>query len=80
MTPSAMKTNLTKLNLLDQYDVARPPATNPIVVVKAHTAVAAILKDKEGFVAPYQSRVERVLKGKGYVRVLVRLVLCSQKD
>jgi hypothetical protein len=69
MTPGSMKTNLTKLKLLDQYDLARPPAKNPIVVVDAHATVASILKDKEGFVVPYQSRVDRVLTGKGFYPV-----------
>jgi linoleate 10R-lipoxygenase len=71
MTPTSMKTNLSKLKLLDQYDVEKPTTKNPIVDIKTHATVASILKDKEGFVAPYQSRVDRVLKGKGCVSSLL---------
>jgi linoleate 10R-lipoxygenase len=67
MTPDSMKTNLTKLELLGQYDLARPKAKKATEVINTHATVASILKDKEGFIAPYKSRVDRVLKGKGYV-------------
>ena len=78
MTPDSMKTNLTKLEVLDQYDLARPTTKKAIDVINDHATVASILKDKEGFIAPYKSRVDRVIKGKGYV-VPVELVSCSQK-
>ena len=71
MTPDSMKTNLDRLKVLDQYDITRPTTQNPPCVVDAYATVASILKNKEGFVAPYQSRVDRVLKGKGYVSSLL---------
>ena len=67
MTPDSMKTNLTKLDVLDQYDLARPATKKATEIINTHATVASILKDKEGFIAPYKSRVDRVLKGKGYV-------------
>ena len=67
MTPESMKANLGKLDLLNQYDLARPTTKKPTEVINTHAAVTSILKDKEGFIAPYKSRVDRVLKGKGYV-------------
>ena len=67
MTPGSMKTNLTKLGLLDQYDLARPTTKKATNIVNTHATVSSILKDKEGFIAPYKFRVDRVLKGKGYV-------------
>ena len=71
MTPDSMKTNLHKLKVLDQYDIARPKTKKSPVIIDAHATVASILKNKEGFVAPYQSRADRVLKGKGYVSSLL---------
>ena len=67
MTPDAMKTNLTKLDVVHQYDLARPTTKKATEVISAHATVASILKDKEGFIAPYKARVDRVLRGKGYV-------------
>ena len=67
MTPDSMKTNLTKLDLLHQYDLRRPTTEKAPVIIDDHATVASILKDKEGFIAPYKSRVDRVLKGEGYV-------------
>lgn len=72
MTPDAMEINLRKLDVLGQYDVARPTTKKAADVINTHTTVTSILKDKEGFIAPYKSRVDRlgVLKGKGYVSSL----------
>ena len=67
MTPDAMKTNLTKLDVVHQYDLARPTTKKATEVISTHATVASILKDKEGFIAPYKARVDRVLRGKGYV-------------
>ncbi|KAF8809484.1 linoleate diol synthase [Phlegmacium glaucopus] len=66
MTPGSMEKNLEKLNLLDQYDLARPTAKKEPVVIKDHAGVASILRDKECFIAPYKARVDRVLKGPGF--------------
>lgn len=69
MTPPSMETNLSNLGVLGQYDFARPATKKATVVINDHPTVASILKDKEGFIAPYKSRVDRVLKenGNGYV-------------
>ena len=79
MTPDSMKTNLSKLDKLDQYDLARPIPKKATVVINTHATVASILKDKEGFIAPYKSRVDRVLKGKGYV-ISCRVIFVLTKD
>ena len=79
MTPDSMKTNLTKLDVLNQYDLARPATKKATEVISTHATVASILKDKEGFVAPYKTRVDRVLRGKGYVS-FCRLNFVLTKD
>ncbi|KAF4610857.1 hypothetical protein D9613_007045 [Agrocybe pediades] len=61
MTPESMKVHLTKLGVIDQYDLNRPKTRSPQVEVKGHQRVGAILKDKESFVAPYKDRVARIL-------------------
>jgi hypothetical protein len=67
MTPVAMKKHLTKMKVLDQYDVARPKPRPTLKVASDYTLVAEILNDSTGFVAPYAERVERVINGNGYV-------------
>ena len=79
MTPDSMKTNLSNLGVLDQYDLARPATKKATEVIRTHATVASILKDKEGFVAPYKSRVDRVLGGKGYVSSYP-VGFCAHKD
>jgi cytochrome P450 len=69
MTPDAMKTNLAKLGLQNEYDFARPAAKSETVIINTHARVAALLKDKTGFVAIYKSRLERVLNGPGFFPV-----------
>ncbi|EDR13977.1 linoleate diol synthase [Laccaria bicolor S238N-H82] len=66
MTPESMKTNLTKLNLLDKYDLSRPQTRTPLKIVSDHTEVVKLLKDKESTSKPYAARVARVIKGKGF--------------
>lgn len=66
MLPVEMKTNLKKLNLLDQYDVSRPATLTPLQQIKDYNPVSAIISDKIGFSAPYASRVSRIIHGKGY--------------
>jgi hypothetical protein len=65
MTPDSMKVHLTKLNLLDQYDLSRPKPISPHVVIDNQEAAAAILKDTSAFSAPYSEKVARIIKGKG---------------
>ena len=66
MTPESMKTNLTKLNLLDKYDLSRPQTRTPLKIVSDHAEVVKLLNDKESTSKPYAARVARVIKGKGY--------------
>ena len=66
MTPESMKTNLTKLGVIDQYDLSRPVERSPTVSVNGYARVAAILNDKNGgFSTSYKARVTRVLHGPG---------------
>ena len=68
MTPESMETNLTKLGVIDQYDLSRPVERSPTVFVNSYARVAAILNDKSGgFSTSYKSRVNRVLNGPGWV-------------
>ncbi|KDR80737.1 hypothetical protein GALMADRAFT_1103751 [Galerina marginata CBS 339.88] len=62
MTPESMKTNLTKLGVIDQYDLSRPKSKTSTVSVEGYARVVSILKDKEGFTTPYKARVDRVLR------------------
>lgn len=65
MTPASMKTILTKLDVVDQYDLSRPKPKPPVVVCQGHSDVSAILKDKQNFVVPYASRASRIIGGTG---------------
>lgn len=65
MTPPQMKTILTKLDVLDQYDLSRPKAKAPIVFIEGYSNVASILKDKENFTSPCTERAARIIKGDG---------------
>lgn len=63
-----MKTNLTKLGVIDQYDLSRPVEKSPTVSVDGCARVAAILNDKSGsFSTSYKARATRVLHGPGWV-------------
>ncbi|KAF8892276.1 heme peroxidase [Infundibulicybe gibba] len=53
MTPDSMKTNLKKLDLIHEYDMARPKTQSPVRVVDNYDQVVEILKDKDTFVSPY---------------------------
>ncbi|KAF8159445.1 linoleate diol synthase [Crassisporium funariophilum] len=66
MTPESMKTNLTKLGLLDQYDLSRPKSKSAALAVQGHARVSSLLKDKDGFRTPYKARVDRVISGPGF--------------
>lgn len=61
MTPESMKTNLTKLGVLDQYDLSRPKSKTGTAAIDGYARVKSILSDKEGFQTPYKARVDRVL-------------------
>lgn len=65
MTPDAMKENLTKLDMLDKYDLARPTYVAPPKTVKGHSEIAQILGDVEGFKPSYAKKASNVIQGKG---------------
>jgi linoleate 10R-lipoxygenase len=68
MTPESMKTNLTNLGVVDQYDLSRPGKKSAPVPVNGHARVLNILKDRKNFTTPYNARLVRVLnKHAGYV-------------
>lgn len=67
MTPDAMKVNLTKLNQINKYDLARPGSNATPVTVKGHSEVTQILADTAGFKQPYSKRASTVVSGKGQV-------------
>ncbi len=68
MTPDAMKVNLKKLGILDQYDLSRPGTKSPLISVDNYNHVAQILQDKN-FLPPFEARLTRVL---GNIRGLVQ--------
>ncbi|KAJ2918617.1 hypothetical protein MD484_g1803, partial [Candolleomyces efflorescens] len=61
-----MEVHLTKMNLLDLYDLSRPKPLSPHVVVNTQEAAAAILKDTSAFPTPYAEKVARIITGKGF--------------
>jgi hypothetical protein len=65
MTPGDMKTHLTKLKLVDRYDLKRPVVQASYRTVKDHAEIVEILKNTAGFKPPYASRAAAVIKGKG---------------
>lgn len=65
MTPESMKVNLTKLDVLEKYDLTRPKLSSSSVNVKGHSEVAKILSDAEGFKTHYSKRSSTFIKGKG---------------
>jgi hypothetical protein len=67
MTPDAMKENLTKLNIIDKYDLSRPKTGTSHITVKGHAEIAQILGDTESFKTSYSTRASTVIPGKGYV-------------
>jgi hypothetical protein len=71
MTPGDMKVHLTKLNVINKYDMSRPVATASYTTVKGHTEVAQILGDADGFRTTYLTRAATVIEGKGYVTDVV---------
>ena len=65
MTPASMKTVLTKLDLLDQYDLSRPKPRTPVACIEGYSNVTAILSDKDNFTSPYAARAAKIIKGNG---------------
>lgn len=67
MTPDSMKTHLTELKVLDQYDISRPKDRSGVKVVNDYAEVGEILSNPSGFTAPYAERAARVINGRGCV-------------
>jgi linoleate 10R-lipoxygenase len=65
MTPANMKIHLTKLNLMNKYDAARPTTQTLTRVIRGYNEVAHILKDTAGFQPPYAARASSIIKGHG---------------
>lgn len=65
MTPASMKVILTKLNILDQYDLSRPTSKAPVITVAGYSDVTSIFGDKENFISHYAARAEKIIKGNG---------------
>ncbi|CAK5283072.1 unnamed protein product [Mycena citricolor] len=65
MTPGAMKTNLTKLHLVQDYDLTRPQDIAPPVSIQNYNQIAEIMQNGK-LVAPYAERAAKVVKGKGF--------------
>ncbi|KAJ6581524.1 linoleate diol synthase [Mycena capillaripes] len=68
MTPSSMKGHLTKMQLLDSYDLSRPKQLPPVQTVQDYAQIVEIMKNGK-FVAPYAERAAKVIKGKGFFLV-----------
>lgn len=67
MTPDAMKTHLSKLKLIDQYDFTRPKDQSGVKEVNDYAQVTEILSNPAAFVSSYAEQAARVINGKGYV-------------
>jgi hypothetical protein len=65
MTPGDMKTHLTKLELVDKYDLKRPVVQASYRTVEDHVEIVEILRNTVGFKTPYASRAAAVIKDKG---------------
>jgi cytochrome P450 len=69
MTPGAMKTHLSNMHRLDDYDVIRPKSQAPPRVISQYAQVGEILTDKDNFITDYAGRAGRAIKGKGFYTV-----------
>jgi hypothetical protein len=65
MTPDSMKVHLTKLNVINKYDLSRPKSVAAYTTVKGHAEVAQILGSADTFKTAYLSRASKVIDGKG---------------
>lgn len=66
MTPDAMKTHLSKLKLIDQYDFTRPKDQSGVKEVNDYAQVTEILSNPAAFVSSYAEQAARVINGKGF--------------
>ncbi|KAJ7155422.1 linoleate diol synthase [Mycena crocata] len=65
MTPSSMKVHLSKMHLLENYDVSRPKQLSPVHTIQDYNQIIEITKNPK-FVAPYAQRAAKLIKGKGF--------------
>jgi linoleate 10R-lipoxygenase len=66
MTPDSMKTNLTKMDVINQYSLERPVTQTTPREVTGYAEIAQILKSTDGFKTPYGSRAAKVITGNGF--------------
>lgn len=69
MTPESMKKSLTKLKVIDQYDLSRPIGRVGVKKVADYGLVRDVLNNKNSFYKLYASRVAKVIPGKGFYAV-----------
>lgn len=67
MTPEAMKTNLTKLHLVEKYSFTRPIVTPEVPALNTFRAVWAVIKDRSAFRTSYVGRVKELMGDRGQV-------------
>ncbi|EAU90460.2 heme peroxidase [Coprinopsis cinerea okayama7 len=63
MTPQSMKVHLTKLNQLDNYDLARPKRNPCPTIIRDYPSVVAILNEPLGFRSPYSQKTRKIING-----------------
>ncbi|KAK6992254.1 heme peroxidase [Favolaschia claudopus] len=68
MLPTSMKTHLSKMHLLDNYDLTRPTQLSPVQQVTKYEEIIEIMKSPK-FVAPYAARAAKIIKGNGFFLV-----------
>ncbi|KAF8634588.1 hypothetical protein AX17_004177 [Amanita inopinata Kibby_2008] len=69
MTPEAMKVHITKMGLMNEYDLSRPKPRPTPRTVDDYAQVGEILQNDEVFKTDYAGRAARIIKGKGFYTV-----------
>lgn len=69
MVPGAMKTHLSNLNRLDDYDILRPKPDARSRFVSDYAQIGEILQNNEVFTSEYAARAARIHRGKGFYTV-----------
>lgn len=64
MTPDSMKVHLKKLDVIEDYDLARPTPIAPVQTIGNYEQVNAILKSAD-LVDPSVNRLSKLLRGTG---------------
>ncbi|KAI0923759.1 hypothetical protein AcV5_009223 [Taiwanofungus camphoratus] len=66
MTPEAMQQILTKLNVVNTYNLSRPETVPSSTEVYEYSEVAQVLGSDDQFSVRYVSRASRVISGQGF--------------